>query len=101
MKKLFIFTLTICANLFIQANSTQCTDFISKDLSNAQNRTIIIQSKSENIEKYEDHIESQFISSIISGKGYLKQENKRKQKIHYICLMENYSAPIWGYVFKD
>ncbi len=97
MKKI----ITILTFLFwIQgaAFATECTEYLSKNYSASYNTAVEINSQKEYIDKYENNINNQFISSIIYGKGYFKQENKRKQKITYLCTLKDYKTITWGYV---
>lgn len=92
MKKAFLIFLTF---LFAgPANSTVCTEY----LSTAYQQPVTLTSKKEYIDKYEEMIGSNFVSSIVYGKGYLKFPEKRRLKIYYICQLESYNKPIWGYV---
>ena len=78
--------------------ASDCTEYLSKIYTQNYNSTITITSQKESLDKYENNINNQHISSIIYGKGYFKQENKRKQKITYLCTLKDYNTITWGYV---
>lgn len=97
MKKI-ITAITILFCLDSLAYATECTEYLSKNYSANYKSTIKVTSQKEYIEKYENYINNQFISSIIYGKGHFKQENKRKQKITYLCTLKDYNTITWGYI---
>lgn len=78
--------------------ASDCTEYLSKIYTQNYNSTITITSQKESLDKYENNINNQHISSIIYGKGYFKQEHKRKQKITYLCTLKDYNTITWGYV---
>lgn len=78
--------------------ASDCTEYLSKIYTQNYNSTITITSQKESLDKYENNINNQYISSIIYGKGYFKQEHKRKQKITYLCTLKDYNTITWGYV---
>ena len=82
------------------AFASVCTDYLSGLYSeNYKEKIEITPNKNEITDKYEDKINNEFISSVVYGKGYLKQKNRRRQKIMYFCTMKNSKTPVWGYVF--
>lgn len=82
------------------AFASVCTDYLSGLYSENYNENIEISpDKRERTDKYEDKINNEFISSVVYGKGYLKQKNRRRQKIMYFCTMKDSKTPVWGYVF--
>lgn len=99
MKKLLL--IIISSVICLPGHASVCTDYLSSELTNNHGKPVSIVSKQENIEKYEIYIGSQFISSLIYGKGKMKSEKKTLRKIHYSCLMENDTKPVFGYTFKD
>lgn len=82
----------------LAANSTECTEYLAKNYSATYKANVEVTSQKEYIDKYENKINEQFISSIIYGKGYFKQENKRKQKITYLCILKDDDTITWGYI---
>lgn len=82
------------------AFASVCTDYLSDLYSeNYKEKIEITPDKNEITDKYEDKINNEFISSVVYGKGYLKQKDRRRQKIMYFCTMKNSKTPVWGYVF--
>ena len=82
------------------AFASVCTDYLSGLYSeNYKEKIEITPNKNEITDKYEDKINNEFISSVVYGKGYLKQKNRRRQKIMYFCTMKDSKTPVWGYVF--
>lgn len=82
------------------AFASVCPDYLSDLYSENYNENIEISpDKRERTDKYEDKINNEFISSVVYGKGYLKQKNRRRQKIMYFCTMKDSKTPVWGYVF--
>lgn len=82
------------------AFASVCTDYLSGLYSeNYKEKIEITPDKNEITDKYEDKINNEFISSVVYGKGYLKQKNRRRQKIMYFCTMKDSKTPVWGYVF--
>lgn len=80
----------------LPAYSTVCTDYLAGNY----NPSAVITSQKEYIDKYEEMIGSNFISSIVYGKGYLKVPGSRKVKVSYLCQFADYKTPVWGYVFR-
>ena len=79
--------------------ASQYTDYFSDLYSKEYNKRVKIVSKDEQIEKYEQKIGEQFVSSIVYGVGYMKRPKCKKLRITYICLLESCDKPpIWGYV---
>ena len=62
------------------------------------NKRVKIVSKDEQIEKYEQKIGEQFVSSIVYGVGYMKVKGERKKRITYIVLLKNNCEIFWGHV---
>lgn len=88
----------LAGKLHVHANV--CTDYISQNLSAEYKKSIHVEQKSEYIDKYEDYLGKVFISSIVYGDAKLEGLHRRGKNIKYICLMEDYSKPVWGYVIQ-
>ena len=86
--------LTFCSSV----SATQYTDYISKMYSKEYNKPVKIISKDEQIEKYEQKIGEQFVSSIVYGVGYMKMKGQKKKRITYICLLKNCHEIFWAHV---
>ena len=92
----------------LPVHANVCTDYISQNLSAEYKKSIHVEQKSEYIDKYEDYLGKVFISSIavsythltLYGDAKLEGLHRRGKKIKYICLMEDYSKPVWGYVIQ-
>lgn len=98
MKKNYIF----CALLILLptfASASECTDFLTELYTNVYNEKLTVSTAgNEFVDKYEDYINNQYISSIIYGKGYLKPADKRRKRITYICTAKDYKTMTWGYI---
>lgn len=93
-------TILLVLQLQTTAIAAVCTDYLSDLYSENYNEKIeITPDKNEITDKYEDKINNEFISSVVYGKGYLKQKDRRRQKIMYFCTMKDSKTPVWGYVF--
>ena len=88
---IFVFT-SLCAN------ATVSTDYLQKVYSCQCNKDVTFKSKKEYIDKYEQRLGEKFISSIVYGEADMKIKGKRKKRVLYICMLENDTTPIWGYV---
>ena len=97
-EKNYIFcTLLILLPTF--ASASECTDFLTEFYTKSYNETItVFADRNESVDKYEDYINNQYISSIIYGKGYLKPADKRRKRITYICTAKDYKTMTWGYI---
>ena len=78
--------------------ATEYTDYFSELYSKEYKKPVKIVSKTENIEKYEQKIGDQFISSIVYGVGYMKVKGQKKIRITYICLLKNSCEIFWGHI---
>ena len=97
MDKLVLTILGLLIPLY--ATAGECTEFLSQLYSGTYNAEIeITADKNETVDKYEDYVNNQYVASVIYGKGYFKQQGKRKQKIMYMCTMKDFQTPSWGYV---
>ncbi len=96
MKKAILFILAIF--FYTTANASEYSDYISNIYSKEYNKTVKIVSKDEHIEKYEQKIGEQFISSIVYGVGYMKIKGQKKKRITYICLLKNCNEIFWAHV---
>lgn len=97
MRKLLLLSLILFSTL--SANATCCSDYLADLYSKEYNSKVKIVSKKEHIDKYEQKIGDNFVSSIVYGVGYMKRPKCKKLRITYICLLESCDKPpIWGYV---
>ena len=80
------------------AMASQYTDYFSDLYSKEYNKRVKIVSKDEQIEKYEQKIGEQFVSSIVYGVGYMKVKGERKKRITYIVLLKNNCEIFWAHV---
>ncbi len=74
------------------------TDYLENLYSCQYDTKVNIKSKKEIIDKYEQKIGDNFISCISYGYADMKIKGKKKMRVSYICLLENDSTPIWGYI---
>lgn len=91
MKKIIIiFTILL---IQISVSASECTEYLSNIYSKNYNTEVKITGyKTEYTDKYEDYINNQFISSIQYRRGYLKQPDKRRQKISYLCTLKDHKT---------
>ena len=83
----------------LNVSATCYSDYLEEVYSKEHNTKVKIISKDEHIDKYEQKIGDNFISSIVYGVGYLKIPKCKKIRITYICLLKNCnSKPVWGYI---
>lgn len=83
------------------AFATLCTDYLEDIYSKEYNKPVKIKCKSEFIDKIEQNLGGNFISSITYGKAELKIPKQRKMRVSYFCLMESCDKPLWGYIIPD
>lgn len=97
MKKFLLLALILFSTL--SANATCCIDYLQELYSKEYNSKVKIVSKKEHIDKYEQKIGENFVSSIVYGVGYMKKPKCKKIRITYICLLSSCDKPpIWGYI---
>ena len=96
MKKIILsfLLLTFCSSV----SASQYTDYFTDIYSKEYKKPVKIVSKDEQIEKYEQKIGDQFISSIVYGVGYMKVKGQKKIRITYICLLKNSCEIFWGHI---
>lgn len=92
LKYLFIIFILIKAN---PTFASECTAFLTSIYSSDYKQPVTIISKKEFTDKYEQHLNNQYISSVVYGNGYFALKGKKRIKINYICTFENYSKPFW------
>ena len=94
----FFLILVFASFLSLNANASECTDYLVNMYSKEYNAPIKFNSKKEHIDKYEQMLGTSFVSSIVYGVGYMKKPDSKKMRVTYVCAMENDQKPIWGYV---
>ena len=97
MKRL-VLALIFCFCINI-TSATEYSDFAEKEYAAKNNKNKAhITVKKEHVEKYAQEIGCQFIPYIAYGYGDLKTSWLKKQRISYICLLDNDLKPLWSYV---
>lgn len=97
MKRRIILTLFVLLNT-VSVFASEASDFLTDLYTKEYKCDVKIKSKREFCDKYEQKIGGQYISSIVYGQADMKIKGHKKQKVSYICLMENDCKIVWGYV---
>ena len=66
-------------------------------------RFVSIRLLEENVkeEKYEDKVGSQFVSTVLSGHGIWQDKAGGPSDVHFICLLENSTKPVFVAIVED
>ena len=97
MKK-FIYTACILI-LSAAVQASECVDYLSELYSCQYDAPVKIKSKLEVIDKYEQKIGNEYVSSIVYGQADLKIKHRKKMRVSYICLLKSCTEkPMWGYI---
>lgn len=97
MRKLFLFLMLF----FISSTAygTEYSEYAAKQYSEKCNiQKVKITVKKEHVEEYAQEIGQTFVPYIVYGYGDLKGKKCRKQRISYVCLLDEKLNPMWSYV---
>ena len=95
-RKLFICLLVLLSSTC--AFATEATDFLVDLYAKEYNMNVKIRSKKEFCNSCSQQIGDNYISEIIYGQADFKVKKVRKQKVSYICIIDNAGKPFWGFV---
>ena len=100
MKRLF-FILAICFSV-LSVNATEYSKFAAEQYAQENNKeNVKITVKKEHVEEYAQEVGDTFVPYIAYGYGDLKAAKCRKQRITYICLLDNERNPLWSHIFPS
>ncbi len=97
MKRKFLVSLLILLSTSASF-ATEATDYLVNMYANEYNMKVKIRSKKEFCNPCQQKIGDNCISEIVYGQADFKLKKVRKQKVSYICLLDNDSKPFWGFV---
>ena len=95
-RKLFICLLILLSSTC--AFATEATDFLVDLYAKEYNMNVKIRSMKEFCNPCSQQIGDNYISEIIYGQADFKVKKVRKQKVSYICIIDNAGKPFWGFV---